>query len=283
MVKCAYNVYTHVLQKQSTHLTRQLYIGMPNKKHYHLIFDAIAENDFVTFVQLLGTNYAENAENAMRFIKDVNSVNDTSPFLLCAKYCRYYMLKYLINIPGININQTDSNGHNALGNIILSQNTTNLKYSLRCAKLLLNNSVFNVNTLNNFNSSVLILAASDPKQYEILKLLLKHRPTSVSLTDSNGNTSLMCASMQLHALNVRLLLRHSNKITINHTNDKGRTALYLCTCYDTGEAGLQCARQLLYHADINVNRVKDKTTTAPALTLIRGKYLMNAMLMHGRI
>src|SRR5689334_20826150 len=79
---------------------------------------AIKENNFETFVQLLGATNQEQLRNA-----DVNLRQPgarITPFLHCATYGRYEMLEYMLNIPNMNVNQTDSRGRNALAEILYS-------------------------------------------------------------------------------------------------------------------------------------------------------------------
>ncbi len=262
----------------------------PENSFDSIIFDAIVNDDFATFVQLLGMNDTEIAENAMRFIKNVNPVarkpgpailHDSSPYLLCAKYSRPEMLQYILNIPGINVNQQDANGNSGIENVIFSQKIYDRNSAIECAKLLISHHLFNVNAVDKFKSSALMSAARDGKHHEILKLLLKRKVIDVSLRDKYGFTALLRASLLMNSTNVRLLLQNT-RVNVNETNNDSQTALILLAYFYRNETGLQCARQLLNHDDIHVNFVIDNDITAQLITLQQNKYLLHAILSHGR-
>jgi ankyrin repeat protein len=270
-----------------------------------LIFDAIINDDYATFVHLLGRNEKEIAENAMRFNRNrqpvirVGKLNvyDLSPFLLCAKYGRHKMLEFLLNIPGININQQDSCGHNALAQRIVQtqiaqtnkrKQVIELKNTVICTKLLLSQPLFNVNAIDSLNRSALELAAKDEKQYKIVTLLLKR--INIWTHDKWGFTAIMRAAMHLNATNIRLLLRNAYPHPIsymytyvNQTNQDSHTALLLFAYQDPGERGLQCARQLLTRGYVDVHYIGNRDANAMTITVERHKYLTQAMITHGRI
>lgn len=270
------------------------------------IFDAIINDDFATFVQLLGGNYNEIAENAMRFTRYQSSIrtimpktnpNELSPFLFCAKFGRHKMLEYILQSPFININQQDSCGHNALAQRIIQTQTaqTNkrksiieLSNTILCTRLLLSHPLFNVNTLDTLSRSALELCAKDEKQYQIVTLLLKR--VNIWTQDKWGFTALMRAAMHLNALNIRLLLRNAYPHQIsymftyaNQSNQDSHTPLLLFLYQDPGERGLQCARQLLIGGYINVNYIGKGNSNAMRITEERQKYHTLAMLTHGSI
>jgi hypothetical protein len=258
---------------------------MPSKKLPFAvsICDAITENDFTMFIQQLGTSRNEMISNAMTPITDTCTNNKLSPYLLCTKYARFGMLQYVLNIGGIDVNQQDDNGHNALAHLVLGGKVENSRDAIRCVKQLFTRPSFNLNAVDNFNRSALLLAAADERQFEIIKLLLKHKQINVTQCDHSGSSAIMDAAMHLHATNVRLLLRHCANVCVNDTNNRGRTALFLFACYDHGDVGLLCARQLLDHPDTNLNYVKDRDCTALTLTASRKKFLTHALLTHGKI
>ncbi len=256
------------------------------------LFDAIVDNNFATFVQLLGGTEIDKTitgfirKEVRTGILYIHVPTHISPFLLCAKFGRYEMLEFVIqtysrHLTIFNINQQDSNGHNVVANIILSHEIDDRNCKINCIKLLTCNLSFNINTVNKHRESVLMLAVKVERHYEIVKLLLKHKQINVSLHDQFGNTVLMSASRRQHATIIRLLLQNTN-VSVNDCNKCGQTALYQCLC-DNEEAGLQCVRQLSNYSDIDVNYAKGRNFTAMELTLEHDMFLTHAMLMHGRI
>jgi ankyrin repeat protein len=253
---------------------------MDNLATTHAICGAIEKNDVDTFKQLLGHNDDEIINNAMIFIKLPQHRLDHithCPFLLCAEYHRYEMLQYLLNIPGIDINQKDTNGHNALMKIVWSKNFDNLTNQLNCAMLFLSNANFNVNSVDIYRNTVFMWALTDNTRYAIVKAMLKRSEIDVNFHGDMGNTAIMFASTS--SINVRLMLRNAN-VHINTTNHRGDTALHV---FSRVKSNIHCIRQLLNHPDINVNIVNNRNTTALSETLVFDKFFTHAMLIHGRL
>jgi hypothetical protein len=251
---------------------------MDNTKTLFLCY-AIENDYFETFVVLIGESDYEISKNAMRFINESNigdSDVDLSPFLLCAKYGRYEMLQYLLNIPGVDVNQRDVRERNALAHIIFA-NPNNGTF---CAKLFLSNALFNINTLI---KTALMHAVTKESQFEIVKLLLKYEEIEVSVPSGTFvNTALICASRSCITVNMRLLLRHQ-KVFVNETNWRAQTALLAFVDGYDSERDLLSARQLLNQPNINVNYVYERNSSANSMTFDREQFLTHAMLTHGRI
>jgi ankyrin repeat protein len=249
----------------------------------HSICNAIRMNDYKSFVQHIGDSEDEITHNAMIYITSTGPYIHLSPYLLCAKYGRYEMLQYLLNIPTINMNQHDASGtrSNALM-IVLCHNVGSASNAINCAKLLLSNLLFNVNAVDGFHRTALMLAADNEKQYRLLKVLLKRNDTDVNVCDAFGSTALDCAVMVQIPLNLRLLLRHP-KVLLNEINNVGNTPLLLFVSGTCSESDCLCARQLLDHPELHANYMNGRNMTASSVTLLRDKFIAHAMIMHGRV
>ncbi len=243
------------------------------------IYNAIVKGDLKTFTKLVDKCGQQIANH---FFKNVFADIDDSPFLLCATYGRYEMMQLLLHIPIIDVNQHGDYGFNALTNIIVSQQIKSSQNGINCAKLLLSHPLFQINSVDIYHRTSLSWAAGAEQQFEILKLLLKHKETDVNLQDRQGMTPIFFAPRKFRALNIRLLLRHPH-VHVNAQNSCGDTLLIHFASYWQDESSLQFSRQLLNHPDINVHYVANTNNSAQSLTLHRQQYLIHAMLVHGRI
>jgi ankyrin repeat protein len=245
----------------------------------HPLLNAITNDDFTTFVQLLGNSAHEIGENVMRIINVEMAVeypDDVHPFIQCAQLGRYEMLKYLINIPELNINHKDEYGHNALSTIIY--NTGNSENVVRCAKLFISHRLFNINAVDNTNRTVLMLAASEAKHYQIVKLLLKRDDIDVNIVDNDNLTALLCATMWCLALNTRLILRHP-RVHLCFNDESENTLLIQYVGCESEEMDLLFCRQLINHRGITTNERR----MAEYVSVMWDKIFVHAMLIHGRI
>jgi hypothetical protein len=251
---------------------------------FNSIRNAIKTNDVSTFVQLLGRSDSERASNAMCFINipDFGALYKTarSPFLMCARYGRYEMLQFILNTPGIDINQQDAIGQNAVATVILSNKIRNTQNALKCAKLLLSNQSFNINAVDCHNRSAIMWTAADGKQYEMLKLLLKHNEIDIKLRGTSRETALFFAISRNCPIHVRHLLQHSTLVVQDASEE---ASLHRFMRSFGGECNLQCARQLLNYQNVNINYIDEQNTTAQSLTLDHRRYIAHALLIHGRI
>jgi ankyrin repeat protein len=258
-----------------------------NNSFEHRIFQAIEQNNYGTFVELLGNNDDEKRENTMRKVTNpVSQYNeyllelcvDNTPFLICALYCRYEMLEYMLQIPNIDVNQQDREGNNALSSIIISAHTGDV--AIKCVKLLLSHPLFNVNAVTIGDRTVLMLVVQNECHFNMFKMLLKHGNIDINIQSNSGNTALMSAASR-NCKTVRFLL-HQPNIQINLTNNKGETALYQSAHYI--ENGIQCQRQLLNRSDVNIHYIVNEATKSLVANGIDNKmYISHALLIHGRL
>ncbi len=222
------------------------------------ILEAIQNNDLPTFKTLLGDSNEEIAQSANRPFSHCIHHPGLSLFLACAKYGRYELLEFLLQIPGININHQDGTGNSALSVLIINkEDMQNYGDTLKCAKLLVSHPLFEFNLANNNNTTALMLAAMDEHHYQMLQLVLKVYNVDVTLRNNDNESAVLIATEWLYATNVRLLLRHPD-IDINEIFDDGNTMLKSYVNWrNIGEIGLLCGRQLLNRTDIDANNISN--------------------------
>ncbi len=254
------------------------------------IVTTIKENNFKEFVKLLGKSDEEKLENANHPINSLYvianghalPIYDNSPFLLSAMYGRHFMLQYMLSIPNIDVNQRNSDGHNALFHIMTSVKVYNFGDKLKCMKHLLSHSLLDVNAVQNRLNDTALMLAVQCEHYDMLKLLLKHSNIDVNLQNNCSNNALMYGIYGARTVNVRLLLQHPN-IDVNMLCDNHSTVLFASAKNDD-ECGLLCMRQLLNHRDIDINYwLIDAATTAVLWGRDYGSFLTHALLIHGQI
>jgi ankyrin repeat protein len=242
----------------------------------------IEQNDFRTFIALLGATDEEKLQNAQRVIE---TDRDHTPFLYCASYLRHEMLEYLLNIPNIDVNQKDNMGHSALATILDWQMCENMENCTTCAKLLLSQNTFDITTVDKYNRSLLMLAVQDPKHLQITRMLLERQQIDVNLRDSlNDDTALMhCVRNRFKAGIICELLRDTRKMQINFKDEHFNIhPLLSVLIFGNGDDELLTARQFLNHADINFNSISELGTDV-IVGLNNINVFAHALLLHGRI
>jgi ankyrin repeat protein len=162
------------------------------------------------------------------------------------------MMQYLLNIPDVDVNQCDSQGNSAL--------------TLICGH------------------ESFPFASDEKRQFSIVKLLLKCDDIEVNHRGAGGRTALICAALWLRTRTMRLLLKHPRVlVNLTYGPHSDRTALLQFIYLFGNDNGVLGARQLLNHPDINVNYVDNSGITVHSLTLNRCKFIMHALLNHGKI
>jgi hypothetical protein len=222
----------------------------------------------------------------------------TTPFHYAARYHRNNILKYIINIRGIDINGTMAAGHTPLMTCLqcswrykdtdqnrkMQQRSTDIVTSVR---LSLSHPDIDVNKRCGYftcqSNSTLLLRSFDMHNLSIFSLLLKHKSINVNLCDARYNTALTRAVNELQADYLRQLTKKTG-LNVNAITDwcfERPIILLVIALLERNEDGLLCARLLFNYTDTDVHNADERHNTIKRL--MYANPLAYGLAMHGRV
>ena len=181
---------------------------------------------------------------------DVNTTaNGIRPLVLAASCGNPEIVKLLINIPGININDTDENNRSAIFTAVQGGH-------IECLKLLLTKPEVDTNLASNEGVTPLMVATTN-KHLECLRILLTSPKTDVNKAGYDGSTPLHEAAKNGYTDCIKLLLTQKG-INVNPLNDNGHAPLHLAAQANH----IECVRLLTqaYSIEINIQTTQQKET-----------------------
>ena len=156
------------------------------------------------------------------------------------------------------LEQNDINAKDANGNTILLIAIILEKMEIAKKILLEEEDNININFVNKYNQSALILASERPNMIEITKMLLERNDININIKDNYGNTALMNSVIDKNEVITEMLLERDD-IDINIKNNDGSTALILSASYYKNN---NIFRLLLKQNNIDVNAKNRNGRTA---------------------
>jgi ankyrin repeat protein len=250
------------------------------------IVDAISNNKFDDFIQLLGENDEERRENAMRNLQNPNENGRITPFMLACFYGCDRMLEYMLNLGNIDINHKDATGLSCLQHAahlnhdyFIWQNAPNiLEGGRRCVKLLLSSPRIDVNaaiynhSLMDSSTFIISMTVYSDAHLPVLRMLLSHKDIYIP------EDILMTSIIYGQWLNFHSLVRYAD---VNYVNHLGKSVLRTTIDRRNTNLALVAVRQLI-DRDVCIHSMDAEGHTAITVTQNQ-KYLVHALLTHAQI
>ena len=176
---------------------------------------------------------------------DINNFGKLSPFLGACESGNHDCVQLYID-KGINIYQVNQDNDTALSLVSGSGDCKSLEFFI--------NKCLDVNNVNIFGKTPIILACSKKNNFNFINLLIKNG-ADVNAVDNEGYTSLLNASLYGYFEYIKLLLDNGASASINKANNYGETSIY----YASLHGFLDCMKILLeYGADIKIFNQKQR-------------------------
>ena len=198
------------------------------------------------------TNNVAMAKVLIR-LKGTENIGGINQLMYCVRNKSKDMLKFLLNLQVININEKDANGKTILIHAIEDYSSDNI------IKMLLSEKDIDINAKDAEGKTALMYAFETHCNEDIIKLLLSEKDIDINAKDNEGKTALMYAFETHCNEDIIKLLLSEKDIDINEKDANGKTVLMYAFKTHCNE---DIIKMLLSEKDIDINEKDTEGKTA---------------------